>query len=342
MFDIISIGSATRDTFFKDVPFIIVDDKRFKVGRGIALPYGGKVKVPKIFFTTGGGGTNAAVTFARQNFKTACVCRVGNDLSGKELIANLKKEKINVQWIQIDKKEQTAYSVIFLTESGERTILSYKGAGENISEKEIPWLKIKTRWFYLNSLGGNFNLLKKILLFAHQNNIFIASNPGSGELENLKKHKELLKYFDIFLLNQEEASYLTDIPYQKENLVFQNLDKLIEGLVVMTKGPEGVAVSNGKILWHAGIYKEKLVADRTGAGDAFCSGFVSVFANKKIKKDKNRSFFDEKDIEMAIKLGSANGTAVVEEIGAKTGILTKNKFKNRNWGKLLITKSKIE
>ena len=54
------------------------------------------------------------------------------------------------------------------------------------------------------------------------------------------------------------------------------------------------------------------------------------------------SFFDEKDIEMAIKFGSANGTAVVEEIGAKTGILTKNKFKNRNWGKLLITKSKIE
>jgi len=45
---------------------------------------------------------------------------------------------------------------------------------------------------------------------------------------------------------------------------------------------------------------------------------------------------------MAIKFGSANGTAVVEEIGAKTGILTKNKFKNRNWGKLLITKSKIE
>ncbi len=339
MFDILSIGSATRDTFLKGVSFVEINDNRFKVGKGIALPYGSKIKVPEIFLTTGGGGTNAAVTFARQGFKTACLCRVGNDISGKELIADLKMEKINPQWIQIDQKEKTAYSVIFLTESGERTILSYKGAGENISEKEIPWSKINTRWFYLDSLGGNFNLLKKSLLFAHQNNIFVASNPGSGELENLKKHQELLKYFDIFLINQEEASYLTDIPYQKENLVFQKLDELVEGLVVMTKGPEGVSVSDGQTIWQAGTYKEKQVADRTGAGDAFCSGFVSVFAGQKIKKDKHRSLFDKKDIEMAIKLGSANGTAVVEKIGAKAGILTKKQFKNRKWGEIIIKTS---
>jgi len=336
MFDIISIGSATRDGFFIGVPFVFINNKRFKVDKGIALPYGSKVKVPEVVFTTGGGGTNTAVTFARQNLKTACICRVGKDVSGEEVIRNVEAEKINTQWVQIDKTTPTAYSVIFLTKTGERTILSYKGAGENISEKEIPWSKIKTRWLYLDSLGGNLNLLKQALLWAHKNNIFVASNPGSGELKNLKKHKELLKFFDIFLVNQEEASYLTNISYQKEKLIFQKLDQLIEGLVVMTKGPKGVSVSDGKTIWHAGVYPEKRVADRTGAGDAFCSGFVSVFAKEKIQKNKYRSFFDKKDIEKAIKLGSANGTSVVEYIGAKTGILTKKQAEEERWKNLKI------
>jgi ribokinase len=338
MFDIISIGSATRDGFFEGVPFVIVNDKRFRVGKGIALPYGGKVKVPKVTFTTGGGGTNTTVTFARQGLKTSCIFRVGKDVSGEEIIRNLKAEKIDISFCQIDKKTPTAYSVIFLTETGERTILSYKGAGENISEKEIPWQKLKTRWLYLNSLGGNLNLLKKALQFAHQNNIFVAANPGSGELENLKNHKELLKFFDIFIVNQEEASYLTDIPYAKEKEVFQKLDELIQGLVVMTKGPKGVSVSDGKILWQAGVYKEKKVVDRTGAGDAFSSGFVSVFASEKIKKDNYRSIFEEEKIEKAIKVGSANGTSVVEYVGAKTGILTKKQLQEKRWKNLPIKK----
>ncbi|HQM35188.1 MAG TPA: carbohydrate kinase family protein [Candidatus Paceibacterota bacterium] len=337
MFDIISIGSATRDAFFEGVPFLEIKDKRFRVGKGVALPYGGKIKVPKVTFTTGGGGTNTAVTFSRQGLKTSCIFRVGKDVSGEEVIRNLKAEKIDVSFAQIDKTTPTAYSVIFLTKSGERTILSYKGAGENINEKEIPWSKLKCHWLYLNSLGGNLNLLKKALSFAHKNNIFVASNPGSGELKNLKKHKDLLKFFDIFLVNQEEASYLTDIPYQKEKVIFQKLDQLIEGLVVMTKGPKGVSISDGKFIWHAGIYKEKLVADRTGAGDAFCSGFVSVFAKERIKKDEYRSIFEPKQIEEAIKVGSANGTSVVEHIGAKTGILSKNQIKEKRWQRLPIS-----
>ncbi|MCX8016073.1 MAG: carbohydrate kinase family protein [Patescibacteria group bacterium] len=334
MYDIISIGSATRDGFFEGIPFVVVKDKRFRVGKGIALPYGGKVKVPKITFTTGGGGTNTAVTFARQGLKTACIFRVGKDVSGEEIIRNLQREKVDTLYVQIDKNTPTAYSVIFLTETGERTILSYKGAGENISEKEIPWNKLKTRWLYLNSLGGNLNLLKKSLWFAQKNNIFVAANPGGGELENLKKHKELLKYFDIFIVNQEEASYLTDIPYQKENLVFQKLDELIQGLVVMTKGPDGVSVSNGKTLWQAGTYPEKRIVDRTGAGDAFASGFVSVFAKEKIKKAGFRSIFQDEKIKEAIKVGSANGTSVVEYVGAKTGILYKKDLGNKRWKKL--------
>ena len=89
----------------------------------------------------------------------------------------MRREKIDTGFIQKDSDTPTAYSVIFLTESGERTIISYKGTGEELSEKEIPWSKLKTclsparsdkvdkaKWFYIGSLGGNKNFYKRCFL----------------------------------------------------------------------------------------------------------------------------------------------------------------------------------
>jgi sugar/nucleoside kinase (ribokinase family) len=342
MKDVLVIGSATRDLFFEGVPFVEVKSKKFKVGKGIALPYAGKVKVPKITFTIGGGGANVSTTFARQGFSTTCISGIGQDNGGKEIIEKLKKEKVDTKYFQIDKKLPTAYSTIFLDKSGERTILSHKGAGDEISEKQIPWNnKIKAHWMYLSSLAGNKNLLIKAVNFAAKNKMFLATNPGMGELKNFRLMPRLLKHFDVFVLNQEEASYLADVPYKEEKKLFRRLDDLIEGLVVMTKGPKGLTISDGKHMWQVGTYKEKRVADRTGAGDSFASGFVSTFIDKKIKKVGNRSIFEGKDIEEAIKMGSANATSVVEYVGAQTGILRKSDLKDRRWEDLKIKKTEI-
>ena len=97
----------------------------------------------------------------------------------------------------------------------------------------------------------------------------------------------------------------------------------------MTKGPKGVIVSNGKYIFQAGTFKERRYEDRTGAGDAFGSGFVAAW----IRTNK---------IEEAIRLGTANGTSIVEQLGAKNGILTKSEFlKDKRWKNLKITKSKL-
>ena len=52
------------------------------------------------------------------------------------------------------------------------------------------------------------------------------------------------------------------------------------------------------------------VIDRTGAGDAFGSGFLSQYAQGASLRD-------------AIIFASANSTSVVQKIGAKEGILHK-------------------
>ena len=51
--------------------------------------------------------------------------------------------------------------------------------------------------------------------------------------------------------------------------------------------------------------------DRTGAGDAFGSGFVA-------------KIIEEAGLTEALTFGSANSTSVVQQIGAKTGILRKD------------------
>lgn len=326
-FDVITIGSATRDGFFEGVDFLSVEGKCFVANKGICLPLGAKIKVPKVHFLTGGSATNTAVTFARQGFKTAIICRVGNDISGKTIIEEQKQEGINNQFIQKDYTLPTAYSVIFLTSSGQRTILSYKGCAEKLTTWEIPWKKIKTRWFCIGSLGKEKNILKEIIQFAVSKNIKLAINPGWQELNWLKEHPQWIDKFEIFICNQEEAAYFTDIPYNKEKKIFNKLDNLVNGIVVMTKGKDGVSVSNGKTLWKAGVFKKKII-DATGAGDAFTSAFIATF----IKKKK----IDEKLIKEAIRAGCANACSVVEHIGTKPGILYKKDFKKSRFQHLKI------
>jgi len=318
MFDVITIGSATRDGFFQGVDFLPVTGDCFITNKGICLPLGAKLRVPQVYFMTGGSATNTAVTFARQGLKTAIICRVADDVSGQTIINELKKESIDVDFIQKDYLVPTAYSVIFLTPQGERTILSYKGCAEKLSAREIPWQKIKTRWMCLGSLGKEKNILKKVIQFAVSKNIKLAINPGWQELEWLKKNPEWLNKFEIFICNQEEAAHFTSIPYKREKQIFKKLDDLVKGVVVMTKGKNGASVSNGRYIWQAGIFQQK-TADTTGAGDAFTSGFVSVFI-------KNKTI-NSQTIEEAIRVGNANASSVVSHIGAKTGILYKKDLK---------------
>lgn len=314
MYDIISIGSATRDILINADDFKSLDRADFSTGKGLCFPLGSKIEIKKIMFTSGGGGTNTAVTFARQGLATACVGVVGNDLNGQEVLQELIKEGVEVKYFQKHDDDWTAYSVILVDSSGERTILSYKGEGQHFDINKINFDQLETKWLFLDSLGGYFDLLEKAVNWAVVNGIKIATNPGGKELKHgLDKLKPLLKNCSIVIMNQEEAAGLTGIDYKKEEDIFRFMDEVIGRIFVMTKGPEGVVVSDGKNVYRAGI-PDSPVVERTGAGDAFSSGFISEY----IKSG---------DISRAIQFATANASSVVTQYGSKAGI-----FKKDNWG----------
>lgn len=318
MFDVITFGSATRDIFLRPKKLKIITNKKFVTGKGICFNLGSKVGVEDIYLFSGGGGTNTVVTFSKQGFKTAYCATVGDDISGQEIIKELKKLRVSCQFVLKTKLKPTNHSVILNSGSKtDRTILVYRGASELLGKKDIPWKKLKTKWFYLAPLSGKLcNITEDIINLVYKNKIKIAFNPGNCQLALPPKTlKRILKKVDVLILNQEEASLLTKIPFQKEKKIFEKIDELCPGIAIMTKGVNGVVVSDGKELYRAKTPKIKVV-DRTGAGDSFGSGFVSG-----LMKSKG-------NIEYAIQLGLANSASCLKKWGAKNGLLKKGeKFK---------------
>jgi len=315
-YDIITFGSAAQDVHLKSKAFTVLkDNKDFITGEGICMPLGSKIDVEDIFFTSGGSGTNVAATFAKQGFHTAFCGAIGVDSAGLEIVRELKHLRIDTKFVVKKKEKHTTHSIIVSSTGEDRTILIYLGASGLLSKNDILWKKIKkAKWFYLAPLKDLFcEAFEEIVNFAHENNIKIAVNPSKEQLSlPPEKLKNIFQKVDILFLNQEEASFLTKIPFEEEKEIFKKIDELCPGIAVMTKGGDGVVVSDGKYLYSAMPDENRKIIDTTGAGDSFASGFLSDLIRY------------NGDIEKAIQLGLANSEANLSEIGAKTGLLEKN------------------
>ncbi len=316
MYDIITFGSAAQDIYLKSASFkVLKDDKSFLTGEGICLSFGSKIEVEDIVFTSGGGGTNTAATFSKQGYKTAFCGAIGADAAGLEIVRELRHLAIDTKFVVKKKEKHTNQSVIISGLGGDRTILIYRGASDVLTAVDIPWKKMKkAKWFYLAPLTGLLcDRFEDIVNFAHDNGIKIAVNPSMQQLSlPEEKLKNILKKVDILFLNQEEASFFTKISFKDEKSIFIEIDKICPGVSVMTRGGDGVIVSDGKYLYSAFPNKDRIIVDTTGAGDSFASGFLADYIR-----------FNG-DIEKAIQLGLANSEANLSQIGAKTGLLSKD------------------
>ena len=310
MFDIITFGSATKDIFVRPKQLSLLQYEKEGIHGGFCFVPGSKVDVEEMIFSSGGGGTNVAATFAKQGFKTAFVGVVGPDLSGQEIIRELNSIGINTRMMRHIKEKPTNHSVIILNENLDRTVMAYRGASEMMSNETIPWGKLKAKWLYLAPLTGLLaKSFQELVNFAKERGIKISCNPSIAQL-SLAHFADIVKNIDILILNREEASFLTKIPHQKEAELFKKIDEICPGIAVMTKGGDGVTVSDGKHVYSAKPHETRKVVDTLGAGDSFGSGFVAEYMRTA-------------DIEKAIQFGMANSEACLTEIGSKNGLLKK-------------------
>jgi ribokinase len=302
---IISIGAAVQDVFLQGEIFRAHRDKGESVEE---FTLGSKNNVQGIYFSTGGGATNAAVTFARQGFHSAYMGQLGNDVPARAILEDLHKDSVNVELIKRTAHVNTGYSVLLLAPNGERTILTYRGAAVDFKIKSHDFMTSKPDWLYISTLSGDYESLKEIIHYARKNHIKVAINPGKGELKHGHEFKDLIPDISILCVNKEEAQMIfrgettSDLVRHAANHI---------PFVIITDGPHGSVASDGQKLYAAGMYDDVPVVDRTGAGDAFSSGFTAMIAAGET-------------MEKAITFASANSTSVVSKLGAKAGILEAN------------------
>lgn len=341
MYDIITIGTATRDVFIKSPSFANIHDpehlKRlgFHGGNATCFAPGSKIEIEKPVFATGGGATNTATTFARMGLKVATIGKIGADDGGARILSECKAEGVFSRIIT-DKKLSTAYSVILVPTAGERTILVHRGASDKLTAADINKGTAKSRWAYI--VPGNIpypTVLSAITVLAKQGTR-IALNPSKHVIEKgLRVLKPLLAKIDVLIMNREEAAMLTEISYDRIDTILLTLRTSFDGIVIVTDGPSGAFVLDRTRRYTCGVFPKKVTTDATGAGDAYGSGFVSslIYAEKRNKTKE----FSETDVKEAIRIASANSASVVEHVGAKRGILTQKAVLSApRWKKLSI------
>lgn len=309
MYDIVTIGSATRDAFLRSRGIKVIPTRAFPIGKAQAVPLGGKVTVDDLVFETGGAGTNTAVAFARLGFRTAFLGKLGAfDPGGREVVRQLEAEGVTTKLVRRDRQHVTAYSIVLLTSKGERTVLVYRGAAGHLHPREIPATRV-ARWFYLSALGGDLPLLRRVFSVARQHRIRLAWNPGSDELAHGQQRlRPFLNQAGIVFLNEEETSQLTGVPLSQPGAAFRKLCAWTSAIVVVTAGNRGAVACDDR--HHYAVIPSRVKAkNRTGAGDAFGSGFVAGWLRR------------PGDIRFALQVGTANAESVIQTFGAKRGLL---------------------
>jgi len=308
MYDVITVGSATVDALARTEFCEMIHDKKNK--ECIAYPVGAKILMEELVLTTGGGGTNTAVSLARLGHKVAFLGKIGSKYNSERVIHQLKKEKVNTSLVIRSKTGRTGYSIVLDSKKHDRTILAFRGSNNDIGLNEINLKKLKTKWFYFSSLmEKSFRTLEKIASYAAKNNIKITFNISSYLARKGPSYLgSILKKTNILVLNKEEASILVGKGDVKNLL--KKLNKLGPEIIAITDGKKGVYVLYENYIYYGKPTNVRII-ETTGAGDAFASSFLCGVIRKN-------------NVEFAMKLGMTNAESVIQHHGAKEKLLKYN------------------
>ena len=305
MHDVFSIGSSLVDIFVSSQKFHL---KKENSALWLCEKYDEKVEVDSFKVTTGGGGSNTAVGFSRMGFKVGVVSEMGQD-SWSELILNdFKNEQVDASLLISERKEETGGSVILSAPDGARTIMVHRGAASMLDAKDIPdHALINARWIHLSSISGQQAALQKIFALISNHKKQFSWNPGRAEIELLNSGKLNLTGLNIAALFVNQNEWESLVPVQEQ------LHRQCVQVIVTNSDKGGVVYQSGKIA-HQYEGEKVVAADGTGAGDSFAVGYISAILNGA-------------SISQQANWGKKNAASVVQKVGGKDGLLTKEELK---------------
>ncbi|MBI2640140.1 MAG: carbohydrate kinase family protein [Candidatus Sungbacteria bacterium] len=318
-YDFIAIGDTVTDAFIRLNIASAHVELDHGSGREICMRFGDKIPYDEVHVVAGvGNAANAAVSASRLGLKAAFVSHVGDDEQGKEILDVFKKEGVAGDFIKIHKGIPTNYHYV-LWYKDERTIL--------IKHQQYPY-KLpdigEPKWIYFSSLGENsleFHEEIADYLEAHPD-VKLAFQPGTFQMKfGKEKLKRIYARTDVFFCNKEEAQRILGADDGDIKNLLEGLSALGPKIVAITDGVKGAyvfdtstALGEGGKMYFMPLYPDpKPPLQRTGAGDAFSSTVTAALGLGK-------------NIQEALRWGPVNSMSVVQGIGARAGLLSRERL----------------
>jgi len=232
---------------------------------------------------------------------------IGSDEVGVKLRRELDKAKLDAQLVVVD-SELTGQAVSLITPGGNRSIVGLIAAADKFTAKNLDdvWPRLvapDTRiiylssWFLLSHSGeANFARLGE---FAVANGRHFGLNLSAPMLcEN--QHETILKmigYSNLLFGNNTEALALAKSLGWNLNNEEEELEEIAQKLVdidckngqrvvVITSGPRATILATKRFTKRVEVLpiEQDKVLDTTGAGDAFCGGFIASLYNSELDR----------------------------------------------------------
>ena len=221
----------------------------------------------------GGSAANTAVGLARLGLKVGFIGKVANDREGKILISDLEKEGIDVKGVKVSSSGRSGVVNGYVDQHGERALYVDPGVNDTLTLRDIDlsWVS-SARFLHLTSFVGEKPFEAQIQLVERlPKNVRVSLDPGHlYAIKGLKRLEPIIRRCNILIPNEKELKLLTGKGPEEgaETLLSYGVS-----VVAVKLGHKGCYVTNGEEKHWLRTFKVKVV-DTTGAGDAFCAGFL--------------------------------------------------------------------
>lgn len=307
--DFIAIGDTVVDEFIKLKDADIncdIDNEHCTISMkwGDKIPYDSALVIPGV-----GNAANAAVSAARLGLTSGFISNVGRDRAGEDILATFAREGVDTTYVAVNDGIPTNHHYVLMY-GVERTIL--------IRHETYPYLMPKgfvaPKWLYFSSAGEQseaFHTELAVWLAEHQGTK-LAFQPGTFQIKmGREKLAGLYAATEMVACNKEEAERILGLEKTDIAPLLEKMRALGAKQVVITDGTNGAYAYDGTEMLKVPMYPDpKPPVSRTGAGDATTSTIVVALALGKPLRD-------------ALLWGPINAMAVVQEIGAQKGLLSR-------------------
>jgi len=310
-YDFLGIGDTTVDAFIRVNQAEIRCDEKNEHCR-LCLNFADKIPYEDVYIVSAvGNSANAAVAASRLGLKSVLMTNLGGDNNGIDCIKAFQEENVGTQFVAVNKTKKTNYHYVLWHKDDRTVLIKHEKYDYKLYDFDEPG------WIYLSSLGENsLAFHQKLEKFLNERpEIKLAFQPGTFQMKFGKDALAgIYKRTDVFFCNKEESQKILKTDEDDIKKLLKAMSALGPKIVAITDGVKGAYSYDGKEILFMREYPDpKPPFERTGAGDAFSSTFAVALALGKSVRE-------------AIMWAPINSMSVVQQIGARAGLLTRKEL----------------